>query len=260
MRLVITVTDSTITSGMMMKLFITILALIAFSTAARSQENALTITPLTGDFYIYTTYKLINGSPFPSNSMYIVTDSGVVLIDTPWDVAQTYPLLDSIQRRHGRRVILCLATHSHDDRTAGLDILRKEGVRTYSTANTLRLCRKSGDKQAEFSFDRDTTFKVGNVVFQTFYPGAGHTEDNIVVWFPEKKVLYGGCFIKSTESGGLGYIADANLGQWPASIRKVKKKFPRPAFVIPGHQDWENPKSLDHTLRLLKEARRKNRN
>lgn len=253
------VTNSAIASAMGMKLFIIILACVLFPLAVWAQEEALTITPLTGDFYIYTTYKLINGAPFPSNSMYVVTDSGVVLIDTPWDVAQTYPLLDSIQRRHGRRVVLCLVTHSHDDRTSGLDILRKEGVRTYSTTKTLQLCKEKGDKQAEFYFVKDTTFKVGGVVFHTFYPGKGHTDDNIVVWFPEKKVLYGGCFIKSTESAGLGYTGDASIGQWPASVRRVMKKFPRRAFVIPGHQDWEDSKSLEHTLALLKEARKNKR-
>ncbi len=52
--------------------------------------------------------------------MYLVTDSGAVLIDTPWDASQTKPLLDSIVKRHNKKVVVCITTHFHDDRTSGL--------------------------------------------------------------------------------------------------------------------------------------------
>jgi glyoxylase-like metal-dependent hydrolase (beta-lactamase superfamily II) len=184
--------------------------------------------------------------------MYVVTDNGVIMIDTPWDVEQTRPLLDSIERKHGKKVVLCVVTHHHDDRTAGLDILREKGIRTYSTEQTFRLCREKSEKEAEFQFTRDTTFNLGGISFQTFYPGEGHTADNIVIWFPKQRVLYGGCFVKSTESYGLGNVADANVKAWPASLRKVMKKFKKRAFVIPGHQGWESAKGLEYTLKLLR--------
>ena len=55
---------------------------------AQTNNEKLSITHLAGDYYIFTTYKPINGNPFPSNGMYCVTDSGVVLFDTPWDTTQ----------------------------------------------------------------------------------------------------------------------------------------------------------------------------
>jgi metallo-beta-lactamase class B len=231
--------------------------LIALLTAAVAlPERPLTITHLTGDFYIYTTYKMLESGPFPSNSMYVVTKDGVIMIDTPWDVEQTLPLLDSIERRHRKPVVLCVVTHHHDDRTAGLDILKARGIPTWSTARTLQLCREKSEKEAGHSFTRDTTFTVGGVSFQTYYPGEGHTADNMVIWFPKSRVLYGGCFVKSSESRGLGNIADANVEEWPESVRKVIKRFRRPAFIIPGHQSWKGRDALKHTLRLLKESER----
>jgi metallo-beta-lactamase class B len=240
-----------------MKHIIPLVAMFFTCLSLHAQDEKLTITPLTKNYYIYTTYKLVNGQPFPSNSMYVVTDSGVVMIDTPWEAEQTQPLLDSIEARHHRPVVLCVVTHSHDDRTAGLDILRERGVRTFSTAQTLHLCRESSEKLPMFAFTRDTTFTVGGVAFQTYYPGEGHTKDNIVIWFPKAKVLYGGCFVKSVESGGLGNVADANVAAWPKSMRNVMKKFRKPRFVIPGHQWWGDTGALRHTLELLKENERK---
>lgn len=53
--------------------------------------------------------------------MYLVAKDGVVLFDTPWDTTQFQPLLDSIKLKHDKNVIICIATHAHEDRTGGLE-------------------------------------------------------------------------------------------------------------------------------------------
>ena len=63
----------------------------------QTKEPKLKISHLTGDFYVYTTYNTYEGSQIPANGMYIVTNNGVVLFDTPWDTTQFQPLLDSIK-------------------------------------------------------------------------------------------------------------------------------------------------------------------
>lgn len=219
---------------------------------AQPKERDLEISPLSGDFFIYTTYNDFNGYRFPSNGMYVVTDDGVILIDTPWDKNQFQPLLDSISRKHGKQVKLCIATHYHDDRTAGLEFFKSKGIKTYASRQTFDLCRQYNEKQPEFYFTKDTTFTLGNHRFETFYPGEGHTKDNIVIWFAKERTLYGGCFVKNAGNQSLGNIADANLSAWPASIKKTMDRFPKPAFVIPGHFGWQSNKSLEHTLRLLR--------
>lgn len=232
-----------------MKNLLKILVLLLFLDM---QAQGLEITPLTGNFYVYTTYNDVDGKPFPSNSMYLVTKEGIVLIDTPWDEKQFQPLLDRIQKRHHKKVILCIATHHHADRTAGLEYYKSKGIRTYTSQQTLQFCKKKKEKQAQFTFKKDTIFNVGGYKIQTFYPGKGHAPDNIVVWFEKDRILYGGCFVKSTESKNLGNLSDADLKAWPKSVKHVMNKFPKPAFIIPGHQSWSDSKSLQHTLNLLR--------
>lgn len=226
---------------------------LVFLLSFQKKVQPLEITPLVNDFYIYTTYNDFGGKPFPSNSMYLVTDAGVVLIDTPWDEKQFQPLLDSIEKRHHKKVVLCIATHHHADRTAGLEYYQSKGIPTYTSAMTLKFCKRKNEKQPEFTFKKDTIFTVGNIKIETFYPGKGHAPDNIVIWFEKEKILYGGCFVKSTESNGLGNLSDADVKAWPKSIQKVMAKFPKPSFVIPGHQDWSDNTTLQHTLNLLKQ-------
>ena len=232
------------------------LATIAFLfifTGLSGQDTTcnLKISHLTGDFYIYTTYKDLNGSRYPSNSMYLVTHKGVVLFDTPWDSTQFEPLIDSIKVRHNKSVILCLSTHFHDDRTAGLGFLKQLGVKTYTSRQTYDLCKEHNEKQAQYFFLEDTVFSVGNHKFETYYPGEGHTKDNIVIWFDKEKILYGGCLVKSTETESIGNIADANVGEWSQTIKNVIIKYPHPLFVIPGHLGWGDITALQHTLKVL---------
>lgn len=219
--------------------------------ATQAQEKKLVISHLTGNLYVYTTYQLFSGKPFPSNSMYMVTKNGVVLIDTPWDVEQVQPLLDSIKRKHKKDVVMCVVTHYHADRTGGLDVLKAKGIKTYSTAQTHELSIENKEKTAQYQFLNDTTFQVADTKFQAYYPGHGHTKDNIVIWFPKEKVLFGGCLFKSTESPDLGNVADADVEQWPVAIKNVMQKFPNAQFMIPGHFGWSKPKALTHTLELL---------
>ena len=219
--------------------------------SAQSDRANLKISHLTDDFYVYTTYKDLSGNRYPSNSMYLVTPKGVVLFDTPWDSTQFQPLLDSIMTRHNKKVILCISTHYHEDRTIGLGFLRANGVKTYTSKQTWELCNEFNEKQAQYYFLNDTIFTVGNHRFETYYPGEGHTSDNIVIWFDNEKILYGGCFVKSTESKDLGNLADANPSEWEQSVKKVLKRYPEPKYVIPGHMGWENNNGLKHTLQLL---------
>ncbi len=215
------------------------------------EECKLHIQHLTDNFYVYTTYKKLNEVMYPSNSMYLVTDSGVVLFDSPWESSQFQPLLDSIFAKHNKKVVLAIATHYHDDRTAAFDFLRRKGVKTYSSKLTYELCEKYNENKASFYFTNDTIFELGDYKFETFYPGEGHTKDNIVIWFNDFKILYGGCLVKSTDNITLGNVTDANIDEWPLSIEKLINKYPNRNFVIPGHFGWSSNLGLEHTLQLL---------
>ena len=212
----------------------------------------LVISKISEKVYVYTTYNEYNGISFPANGMYVLTEKGTVLIDTPWDTTQFQVLLDSIKIKHKSDVIACISTHSHDDRTAGLEFYAKKGIKTYSSFQTYNLCRSKNEKVAENYFVSDTTFQFGETKIQTYYPGKGHTEDNIVIWLEKEKILFGGCFVKSIENENIGNIADADVVAWPKSIKNLQNKFPNMEIVIPGHFTWSDSKAVKHTLKILK--------
>lgn len=238
----------------MRKLASIVLFLIILSNSfAQSKNSPLQISHLMGDFYVYKTFHDYKGTLISANAMYLVTDKGVVLFDAPWDKTQFQPLLDIIKAKHHKEVVMCFATHSHEDRAGGLEFYGKKGIKTYTIKLTDQILEKNKEKRAQFVIPNDTTFTVGQHSFEVYYPGKGHAPDNIVVWFNKEKVLYGGCFIKSTEAKDLGYLGDSDVKEWEKSIKKVQSKFKNPKYIITGHDDWKDLSSLNHTLKLVQE-------
>jgi len=238
-------------------LIIIIFLFSLFGASGQTPNRGLIISHLTGDFYIYTTFGSYKGNPVPANSMYLVTSNGVVLFDTPWDSIQFQPLLDSIKIKHNKDVVLCISTHFHEDRTAGLEFYRRKGIKTYTTERTDKLSKLRNEKRAEFLIYKDTVFEVGQHAFQTYYGGQGHSPDNIVIWFDKEKILYGGCLVKSIEAEDLGNLSDANPKAWAVTIKNIQQKFLNPNYIIPGHLDWHSKKSLTHTINLIQEYEQK---
>lgn len=225
-------------------------ALYALTAAIAQQKPSL--TSLCDGFYVHTTYW----KGIAANGLIAETEKGVILIDTGWDTAQTRQVLDLVASQLKKPVLLCIISHNHIDRLGGIAVLRSRHIRTICTSYTASLAVKSGYEPPEGILPPDTAFTVEGLQLTCYYPGPGHAPDNIVVWFPVQKVLFGGCFIKSTESADLGNIADASLSQWPESIKKVQQRFPDPRYVVPGHQGWSSTNALDHTLDLLNRSPR----
>jgi metallo-beta-lactamase class B len=248
-----------INASMRKIIFTTTFIFLLANLFGQAENQKLKISHLTGDFYVYTTYGTYQESPVPANGMYLVASNGVIMFDTPWDTTQFQPLLDSIRLKHKKNVTMCFATHWHSDKTAGLEYYRQQGIKTYTTALTDEFSKKNNKKRAEFLMAKDNVFNVGQYSFETYYPGQGHTADNIVIWFKKERILYGACLIKSIEDYDLGYLGDANKSEYATTIKNVQKKCRQPKYVIVGHGDWTNVKSLEHTLRMAEELKRKNK-
>lgn len=229
--------------------------LVTLAQAQSGRKPNLVVTPLNDKVLVHTTYNVYRQTVIPSNGLIIKTNDGVVLVDTGWDTAEdtdnTRQLLRWVADSLHQPVKLCIVTHAHEDRVGGISELRKAGVRVVSTPLTAQKSVKLGYEAPEGILPNDTTFTIGQEPIHCYFPGEGHTNDNIVVYLPNQQILHGGCLIKSVAVFGMGNLADANLDEWAGSIRNVMREFSTARIVIPGHEEWGDTKSLEHTLNLL---------
>jgi metallo-beta-lactamase class B len=234
-----------------------LLSLVPFKMAF-SDSNTFIISPdleiikLTDGAYITVSYT---NSPqygrFPSNSMLLIQDSLALMIDTPVNDHLTELLLHWISENTKARVKAIIITHWHDDRLGGLNALQKIGVHSYSLELTRKLAAQHNYTVPEVGFRDSLILTVGKIKTECRFLGAGHTLDNIVVWIPGEKILFGGCLVKAADSKGPGNIADADMSAWPETIKRVQLTYPDAAIIVPGHGASGGIELLDHTYKLL---------
>ena len=189
-----------------------------------------------------------------SNGLVVQDGDELVLIDTAWGEAPTEALLDWAARELGRPVTRALATHSHEDRIGGPVSLARRGIPLLVHPATLRLATQRGVTTAQpiVGFADSDVVQVGGL--EVFHPGAAHARDNVVVWIARERLLVGGCAVKTADAPTLGFVGDADLARWPASLRRVRERYPEARVVVPGHGEPSDLALLDHTLALLDAA------
>ena len=62
--------------------------------------------------------------------------------------------------------------------------------------------------------------------------------------------MFGGCLIKEMNATK-GYLHDANVKDWSATVEKVKE-YPHVKVVVPGHGKYGDVKLLDYTINCSK--------
>jgi metallo-beta-lactamase class B len=189
----------------------------------------------------------------PSNGLLLAGGAQSLMIDTPWTVPQTQKLLDWADDTLGVPVAHLVVTHAHDDRMGGLAAALTRDVSTYASEETRILAKEGGLPQPELPIFEDARLTLAGFDVQIFFPGPGHSPDNIVVWFPVERVLFAGCLVKSSRSADLGNLESADLNSWEQGLRKLLTRYPEAEHVVPGHGEVGGLELIEHTLNLVRQ-------
>lgn len=212
----------------------------------------LELIKLTDNVYVHVSYyEMEPYGRFPSNGMIYINNQEAYLFDTPMNEELTKELVSFIQDSLNIRIVGFIPNHWHDDCVGGLEYLNKLKINSYANQMTIELSESKNLALPKNGFTDSLRIKFGENEIICKYPGAGHSTDNIVVWLPSEKVLFGGCMVKEMSAKGLGNLSDANLKQWPLTIKKVINEFPNAKYVIPGHGKVGGTELLAHTFELL---------
>ncbi|MFZ5434528.1 MAG: MBL fold metallo-hydrolase [Calditrichota bacterium] len=234
--------------------------------------EGLTIRPLADG-----AYWIVHERLWPCNSLLVVmADSSLVLCDTPTDVPATWKLLQWMNEYFGPHPLTVFNSHYHVDCLGGNAALREAEIPSYGGELSAEVLTKQQQAIRErvaagtepdssweedsliltfrppdhlFPLDSGMTLTFGGDSVICFYPGPAHTPDNFVIWFPSKKILFGGCMVKGGNS--LGNTREADLEHWAESVSKLKR-FPA-EIVISGHSRDHSPEIVENTLRILAE-------
>ena len=211
----------------------------------------LTVRSLAPRIHVVT-----HAEPFPANSVVVeARDGTLVLVGSPYTSEATRAVLAWLRGKFGERKRVAIDTHFHVDAgVGGNPAYREAKIPIYGSELTVRLLAER-DPQAVppdhvFPLARGLALDFGEPV-RVEFPGPGHTRDNVVVYFPEERLLVGGCIVKAGDT--IGNTADADLDHWAASVAALAHY--DVAWIIPGHGDRFDPGLIAHSLELIEAAR-----
>ncbi|MCK0068983.1 subclass B1 metallo-beta-lactamase [Kordiimonas laminariae] len=234
-----------------------ILSLFYIPAAAESTEyKGILYTKLAENIWMHTTYhKTKNWGKVRSNGLIVLTKEGALLIDTGWNNTQTQHILNWVHEELETTVTAAVFTHAHDDKMGGVQAVIDAGAKTFAHPLSNQFAPNEDLTPAEYNLQ---ILSNGDAVaahpafdgIKIFYPGGGHTRDNIVVALPTANILFGGCLIRPGKSHSLGNTATADIKAWATSVKNVANRFPDTRLIVPSHGDPSGRKLLDHTIKL----------
>ncbi len=222
-------------------------------------------------------FVITHSFPWPGNSMIVeMKSSDLVLVDTPYTPEATGEVLAWIENRLGKRAITAINTGFHYDNLGGNSYLIDQGIPVYGSQATVELLQERGEAMRAMTLDwlqapqyqrfyeahaalayvapthlfdlnKGLQLEFGDEIVQVYFPGPSHSPDNVVVYFPDRKILFGTCAIIGGDQ--VGNTSDADLEAWPESVRDLGRfDFD---VLVPGHGDRLDPGLLEHTITLL---------
>lgn len=216
----------------------------------RIKDN-VTVKKLAEGVWLHTTYYDISGlRNVPANGLIIIDGKHAMMIDLPWTDEQTGVLFDWVAHEQKASIQKVVATHSHIDCTGGLVEAHRRGADSFALEKTAGMLKKTNKPIPRNWFTERLSLNCGDVRVELAFLGGGHTIDNIIAWIPTRKILFGGCLIKSLNAKDLGNTEEADLVNYPITLNKVKEKYPDAKIVVPGHGRPGGLDLIDHTIEL----------
>jgi glyoxylase-like metal-dependent hydrolase (beta-lactamase superfamily II) len=220
-------------------------ALVLFSLGAIGCSHGVTLRPIAPGVWLHVTTR----DGFGANGLLVEGDHASILVDSGYRDADAAHLLAFAARRH-RPVAALIVSHAHDDRIGGAGLIQRRGVPVYGLARTIAHARERHQTIPDRAVRDGDTVSVGGLSVTVGFVGPGHSDDNLIVWVPSARVLFGGCLVKSAVATDLGNVAEPDLVAWSRAIATLRTRFPDALEVVPGHGPLGGD-ALGHTLTLI---------
>ncbi|AFK02233.1 beta-lactamase [Emticicia oligotrophica DSM 17448] len=223
-----------------------------FKTKEVHKTDALVINQIAANAFQHISFKQTNDFGYvPCNGLVIRNNNEAFVFDTPTNDKSSEELIKWITETLHCKIKGVIPTHFHDDCLGGLKAFHDHQIPSYANQKTIEFAQKNNYIVPKNGFSENLTIKVGKTVISAQYFGEGHTQDNVVGYFPSENIMFGGCLIKEV-GASKGYLGDANIAEWSNTVEKVRKNYPNVKVVVPGHGEPGNQKLLDYTIKLFR--------
>lgn len=233
-------------------LFIGIISCHAPTKDLGFYSETLQVEQLSANTFLHRSFLATESyGKVPCNGMLVIDHGEALIFDTPVNNRDAEALINWVENTLKCKVKGVVATHFHNDCLGGLKAFHNRGIPSYASEETIRFAKIDSVEQPQYGFSNQLKIEVGHTFVSNVFVGEGHTKDNIISYYPQDKVLFGGCLVKEL-GASKGYIGDANINEWSNTVRKLKSRCIDTKIVIPGHGKPGGKELLDYTIDLFK--------
>ena len=200
-----------------------------------------------------------------SNSAFVVTKSGVLVIDTGSSETIGNALKQTIRQVTDKPVKWIVNSHAHGDHWLGNIAFKDSNPVIYATTTVNELAKSEGATWVE-NFKRlsegatgDTPLLLPNKIIDErsellldetkivlFPSGNSHSPGDLITWLPQQRVVISGDVVYSDR---MPTTSASDITQWITMLDQLQAL--DPAAVIPGHGDVTDVEGLRRLHALL---------
>ena len=117
-------------------------------------SDNLILTQLTENTFIHTCEN--------SNGLIYINEGQALIVSTPDSDNETQNLIDWVIKDQNAKIVGYVIDRWHPDAMEGLDIVQKNGIKTYSYELTRQIAKEKGLPIPQIGFNPKTEISVGN--------------------------------------------------------------------------------------------------
>jgi cyclase len=207
--------------------------------------------------YVYT------GKPSESNCTIILTQEGVVLVDSGNIPVDSQAVMKAVKQLTAQPIRFLINTEPHPDHTTGHFVFSPPAIiiaaagagesmrQAYNPERMKKMMAEPGEVGAaakdyrlitpHIEYRDQMTLNLGERTFQLFYLKNVHSEADTAIWLPKERVLFTAASVGVKRFNNLR--PSVSIPDTLAAIKMMKAL--NPEIVIPGHGDPGTVKILD---------------
>ena len=213
-------------------------------------------------------YAYISPNDASSNATFLVSDQGILVVDTGLNQQEGRKLLEQIRKISSRPVRWIVNTHYHPDHRGGNSVVGPDAV-VISTAFTREQVLRSQKEQTRSAGQpSDSDYSLNEIVgliagdrgavsltlggheIRIYHPGAAHTRGDLVVYFPHAHAIATGDLFLN---GSCPAMDDGDMESWIGALDHI---LTLPVeHIVPGHFAPATKSELQHFRDYLAELR-----
>lgn len=205
-------------------------------------------------------YIQLDGSWFLNNTGFLIRRGGVTVVDTCGTEPRARAFREELRGVTDRPIRTLIDTHHHGDHTwgnfvfpeatiIGHTLCRREMIETGLSIQPLFPGVDWGSLEVEppfVTFDDRLTVHVDDLRLELIFLGPAHTTNDVIVWVPERRILFSGDLIFS---GCTPFVVQGSLAGHLRALEALRDLGAE--TIVPGHGEICGPAVIDDAVAYL---------